>query len=142
MGSAPEGYRLTSYKETLSTSDRVRVVPGNPGASELVRRIRGLAHPKMPFDGPPYLTNSEIHLIEEWIIHGAKDIEGNPATVPAGATVRLHGTLTSRWQLDGLELIVTTVTRIDKLPVSGNYVEVRGRLNGSGGVVVERLRRR
>ena len=96
----------------------------------------------MPYDGPPYLTKSEIRLIGEWINHGAKDIAGKPANVPTGTKVRLHGTLTSRWQLDGLELIVTTGTRIDKSPGLGDYVEVRGRLNGSGGIVVERLRRR
>jgi len=53
MGPAPEGYRLNSYEATLSTVDRVRVVPGHPEASELVRRIRGQALPRMPFDGPP-----------------------------------------------------------------------------------------
>ena len=36
------------------------MVPGKPEASELVRRIRGQAHPRMPFDGPPYLSDDEI----------------------------------------------------------------------------------
>lgn len=64
MGPAPEDYRLTSYADTISTFGRVRVVPGNPGASELVRRVRGQARPRMPFDGPPYLAEDEIALIE------------------------------------------------------------------------------
>ncbi|MEE8431087.1 MAG: c-type cytochrome domain-containing protein [Candidatus Desulfatibia sp.] len=142
MGPAPEGYRLTSYKATLSISDRVRVVPGNAGASELVRRIRGQARPRMPFDGPPYLTDSEIRLIEDWVTQGARDFEGNPAAVPVGATVRLHGILGPRWQLDGLDLIISPGTRIDKSPTPGDYVEVRGRLGVGGEVKVERLRRR
>jgi len=142
MGPAPEGYRLTSYNTTLSASDRVRVVPGNLGASELIRRIRGQAQPKMPFDGPPYLTNSEIRLIEDWVAQGARNTEGNPAVVPAGAAVRLHGTLGPRWQLDGLDLIISSGTRIDKAPRHGDYVEVRGQLSADGDVVVERLRRR
>lgn len=142
MGPAPEGFRLTSYEATLASDDRVRVVPGKPQASELVRRIRGQAHPRMPFDGPPYLADDEIRLIEAWITQGARSSEGVAATVPAGADVRLHGTLRSRWQLDDLPLAVGRWTRIDKAPAPGDYVEVRGRLDEAAGVEVERLRRR
>jgi mono/diheme cytochrome c family protein len=142
MGPAPEGYRLTSYQATLATADRARVVPGRPDASELVRRIRGQARPRMPLDGPPYLADDDIRLIEDWIAQGARNAEDVPAAVPAGAAVRLHGTLSSRWQLDGLPLEVGARTRIDRAPGPGDYVEVRGRLDESGGVRVERLRRR
>ncbi|WP_088279985.1 c-type cytochrome domain-containing protein [Ideonella sp. A 288] len=48
MGAPPEGYRLTSHAATIDSSDRARVVPGRPEASELVRRIRGQARPRMP----------------------------------------------------------------------------------------------
>ena len=142
MGAAPEGYRLTSYDSTLSTADRVRVVPGKPDASELVRRIRGHALPRMPFDGPPYLSDDDIRLIEDWVAHGARDANGKVAPNPAGATVRLHGTLRPGWRLDELELDVGAHTRIDKSPRPGDYVEVRGRLDESGNVKVGRLRRR
>ena len=142
MGPAPEGYRLTSYAATLATVDRVRVVPGKPLASELVRRIRGQARPRMPFDGPPYLTDDEIRLIEDWITQGARSTEGVAAAVPTGAAMRLHGTLGARWQLDGLPLAVGARTRIDKAPAPGDYVEVRGRLGEAAVVEVERLRRR
>lgn len=142
MGSAPEGYRLTSYEATLASADRLRVVPGKPQASELFRRIRGQASPRMPLDGPPYLGEDEILLIEKWIIQGARSAEGTAAAVPAGAEVRLHGTLRSRWQLDELPLAVGRWTRIDKAPAPGDYVEVRGRLDEAGGIEVERLRRR
>ena len=142
MGAAPEGYRLTSYAATLSASERVRVVPGNALASALVRRIQGYARPRMPFDGPPYLSNAEIRLIEEWIDQGARDVDGNPASVPTGATIRLHGTLDAYWQLDGLNLNVSSGTRIDKSPAPGDYVEVRGRLGDDGKIEVKRLRRR
>jgi len=142
MGSAPEGYRLTSYEAALSAGDRVRIVPGNPGASELVRRIRGLSFPRMPFDGPPYLSDEEIRVIEDWIAQGAPDSAGRPAGIPVGAKVRLEGTLEAGWRLDGLPLIVTGRTRIDKSPRPGDYVEVRGRLDRAGNVRVERLRPR
>lgn len=142
MGPAPEGFRLTSYEATLSSADRVRVVPGRPNASELARRIRGQARPRMPFDGPPYLDADEIRLIEDWIAQGARDAEGKSAAMPAGAAVRLHGTLGRRWQLDGLDLAVGTRTRFDKAPAAGDYVEVRGRLDATGKVRVERIRPR
>jgi hypothetical protein len=142
MASAPGGCRLTSYEATLAAFDRVRVVPGNPQASDLVRRIRGQARARMPFDGPPYLTDDEMRLVEEWITQGARSAAGVAAAVPAGAALCLHGTLRSRWQLDGLPLAVETGTRIDNAPAPGDYVEVRGRLGKAGVVEVERLRRR
>lgn len=142
MGPAPEGYLLTSYEATLSSVDRVRVVPGHPGASELLRRIRGQAHPMMPFDGPPFLGPEEVQLIEQWIAQGAPDTEGVPAPLPVGAKLRLHGTLGERWTLDGLPLQVDGQTRLDRSPGAGDYVEARGRLGANGSVRVERLRGR
>jgi hypothetical protein len=87
----PEGYRLDSLQATLDPSDRVRVVPGNPSASELLRRIRGESRPRMPFDGPPYLDDAQIRLVEQWIAQGARDAQGKPSPVPAGARVRFRG---------------------------------------------------
>jgi len=142
MGPAPEGYRLTSYEATLSTHERVRVVPGMPNASELVRRIRGQSRPPMPLDGPPYLSSDEIRLIEDWIMQGARDANGNMARFPHGAKIRLHGTLEPQWQLDGLALKISAGTRIRKSPSPGDYVRVRGRLSENGEIEVERLRRR
>lgn len=142
MGPAPEGYLLNSYASTLAADDRVRVVPGNPDASELVRRIRGQGRPMMPFDGPPYLSAGEVRLIERWVADGARDAAGNPAPIPVGARVRLHGRLDGRWSLDGLPLAVDRGTRLDKSPGPGDYVEVRGRLDASGAVQAERIRPR
>ena len=142
MGPAPEGYRLTSYQATLAPGERARIVPGNPAASELVRRIRGQSRARMPLDGPPYLDAGEIRLIEDWIAQGAANAEGSPATVPAGARVRLHGTLTAINRLDDLELVIGAHTRIDKNPRPGDYVQVRGLIDSAGRVIVDRLRRR
>lgn len=142
VGPAPEGFLLTSYESTLSAIDRLRVVPGRPNASELLRRIRGQAQPRMPMDGPPYLTEEEIGLIEAWIAGGARNAEGQRAQIPSGAKVRLHGTLEARWRLESLNLDVGGNTRIDKEPDAGDYVEVRGRLDSNGNVIVERVRTR
>lgn len=142
MGPAPEGYLLNSYRATLAYSDRVRVIPGNAAASVLVRRLYGYSRPRMPYDGPPFLDESEIRLIERWINDGARDSHGKPAAIPVGARVRLQGRLASRWVLDGLQLQVSSRTRIDKSPRAGDDVRVRGRVNASGGVTVDRIRRR
>ncbi len=141
MGPPPEGLRLTSHAEALASGERARVIPGAPEASELLRRIRGQARPRMPYDGPPWLDEAEIALIAAWIEQGARDAEGRPAATPAGARLRLHGTLGAGWTLDGLPLRVGTGTRIDKSPRPGDYVQVRGRWSGQD-VEVERLRRR
>ncbi|NQD93240.1 hypothetical protein HP532_11350 [Pseudomonas sp. CrR25] len=142
MGPPPEGYLLSSYAGTLAYDERARVVPGSAAASELVRRIRGQARPRMPHDGPPFLEEREIALIVAWIEQGARDALGNPAPMPHGAKVRLHGTLDDNWQLDGLALKVTAATRLDDTPRAGDYVQVRGRLLPDGSVLAERIRRR
>ncbi|EJO93490.1 hypothetical protein A471_12098 [Ectopseudomonas mendocina DLHK] len=142
MGAAPEGYLLSSYAATLASDERARVVPGNAAASELVRRIRGQARPRMPYDGPPYLTDAEIDLIVAWIEQGARDAEGRLAPKPVGAKVHLHGRLDAHGNLDGLPLMIDTHTRLDDAPRPGAYVQVRGRLDANGRVRVERLRLR
>ena len=113
MGSPPEGYRLDTLEATLDASERARVVPGNADASELVRRIRGQSVPRMPFDGPPYLDEGEIRLIERWIAEGARDAGGRAAQLPVGARVRWRGA-----------------------------EEVRGTVNADGGIRVTRRRAR
>lgn len=141
MGPAPEGYLLNSYAGTLASSDRARVVPGAAAASELARRIRGSARPRMPFDGPPYLSDAEIELIVRWIDAGARDAAGTPAPLPAGARVRLHGLLGADGRLDGLTLRLPATARIERA-ATGSYVEVRGRVADDGAIVVERVRGR
>lgn len=142
MGPAPEGLVLTSHAATVSPVERARVVPGLPGASELMRRLRGQSLPRMPFDGPPYLADEELALVEAWIRDGARDANGVAVPVPVGARLRLQGTLTGGWQLDGLDLRQGPGVRVDKAPGAGDYVEVRGRIAADGGVEVERMRRR
>ncbi|EHR69289.1 Planctomycete cytochrome C [Burkholderiales bacterium JOSHI_001] len=142
MGPAPEGYLLVSHADALSATDRARVVPGNPAASELIRRVKGQSLPRMPFDGPPWLSAEEIDLLERWIAQGARDANGQPQPVPVGARVRLQGHLGADGRLDGLPLMSGGRMRVDKAPQPGDRVEVRGSLDAQGQVLVERLRRR
>lgn len=141
MGRPPEGLRLSSWKQVTGSGERVAVVPGSPRASELWRRVTGIARPRMPYDGPPYLDDAQIALLERWIAAGAPGPDGRRAPMPTGAEVRLHGRLTSRWSLDGLALDVSGA-RIRKDPRVGDYVEVRGHVGRDGSIRVERLRPR
>lgn len=140
---APLGLRLDSDDGLMAGSvNGPVVVPGAPESSELLRRIVGQALPRMPFDGPPFLDEEQIWLIQEWIAQGAMDSQGREAPDPIGGELRLHGILTARWELDGLPLVVTSSTRIDGEVVPGAYVEVRGVLGPAGEVLVERIRER
>lgn len=140
MGPAPEGLKLTSYEDTLASNERVRVIPGNPEGSELLRRVRGLSTPRMPLDGPPFLSNDEINLIEQWIEGGATDSLGQLATIPVGAKVRFEGVFTDRNQIDDANFITNSETRIDKNPRRGRRAELRARVNQDGELVATRLR--
>lgn len=138
----PEGLRLGSYAEILAGGDRLAVIPGNPQASEIIRRVEGLADPRMPYDGPPWLTPAQITLLRDWIAGGAMDAEGNPAPVPAGAEVRYRGTMTGPNEIDGIAFTITGSTRIDDRPGVGQRAEVRGVVAADGSIVATRWRDR
>lgn len=142
MGAAPEGYRLTSLEETLAAGERARVIPGNPSASELLRRVRGLSTPRMPLDGPPYLSDIEIGLIGRWIEEGARNSQGQVSSIPVGAKVRIEGILTDKNQIEDANFKTNATTRVDKGPRLGDRVELRARVDDEGGLVAIRLRRR
>lgn len=142
MGPPPEGLRLDTYLNIMEGGERLAVLPGNPGLSEVVRRIEGEAEPRMPFDGPPWLNEDEIELIRQWIEQGAPDAEGGAAPVPVGREVRYRGRLTGEWEIDGAEFIMGTDTRVDGHPRVGAEVEVRGIVGSGGHVRATRLRPR
>lgn len=142
VGSPPENYRLDSYSETISAIERARVVPGNALASELYRRVIGHAKPRMPFNGPPYLSGPEIERIGQWINDGARDAKGVVAPNITGARIRLHGTLNKQWSLNDLDLTINSNTRIKKNPGTGDYVRVRGRVGAKAEIIVDRIKRK
>ncbi len=141
MGPPPEGYVLRSYEQTIAATDRVRVIPGNPAASELLRKVNGLSRPRMPFGGPPWLADEEIQLLSRWIADGARNRDGQPAPMPVGARVRLRGTLTAPGELDGAAFSADGGRR-DKSPQVGSAAELRGWVQPDGSIRVERLRSR
>lgn len=142
VGGPPEGLRLDTWEHALSADERVAVVPGNPEMSEIWRRITGLADPRMPFDGPPWLPDDDIRLIRDWIAQGARAADGTPAPIPVGARVRLRGTLTGKNEVDGARFTVDAGTRLDKPPTVGGSAEMRGEVQPDGTVRATRLRAR
>ncbi len=67
------GLRLDTYQGLMAGSkDRPVIVPGNPQQSLFVKMITGTAKPRMPKNGPPWLSDGQITLIEDWIASGAE----------------------------------------------------------------------
>jgi hypothetical protein len=52
----------------------MRVKPGDPGNSYLIHKMEGrsgIVGMKMPFNGPPFLTEGQILVVKRWIEIGA-----------------------------------------------------------------------
>ena len=141
-GGPQEGLRLDSYEHILQGGERLVLIPGNAPASEIVRRIEGVAQPRMPFNGPPFLSEEQIRVVRDWIAQGAPDADGVPAPVPVGREVRYRGTLTAAEEIDGIPFRITGGTRIDDRPSVGQEAEVRGVVGEDGGIVATRFRDR
>ena len=51
-----------------------RIKPGDPDGSYLIRKVEGrtgITGRRMPFNGPPYLTDGQILILRRWIEIGA-----------------------------------------------------------------------
>lgn len=54
----------------------ILVVPGDPASSYLYQKLEGapgIVGRRMPYNGPPYLTDGQIDVVERWIEEGAKN---------------------------------------------------------------------
>ncbi len=78
MGLRQSGLDLRSYTTLRAGGGRSGaqiVVDGDPCTSILVQKI-GPSPPfgrQMPYDGPPYLSDSDIQLVRDWISEGARE---------------------------------------------------------------------
>ena len=64
------GLRLDSYSAAIAGSKNGPVLlPGDPEGSELIRRLKGISTPRMPFLSYP-LTDEEIALFVRWVEAG------------------------------------------------------------------------
>jgi hypothetical protein len=79
---APRGLQLDathSYAALVSVASSeqpavLRVAPGDPDSSYLIRKLTntgGISGVQMPANGPPYLPQSTIDVIRQWITNGA-----------------------------------------------------------------------
>ena len=85
---APQGLRLdagNSYALLVNVASAevpglLRVNPGNPDASYLVQKIQGNAAvgSRMPANGPPFLSQTQIDLVRGWIAAGAPQSAAPP----------------------------------------------------------------
>lgn len=67
---AGRGLRLDSYALAIAGSqDGPVLLPGDPQGSELIRRLKGLSTPRMPFLSYP-LADEEIALFVHWVEAG------------------------------------------------------------------------
>jgi hypothetical protein len=83
VGRSPSaGLMLThdvAYDQIVSVASTrkagaIRVIPGDPDNSYLVHKVEGLPDivgVRMPFSGPPYLTDGQILILKRWIALGA-----------------------------------------------------------------------
>ena len=70
-----------AYGNLVNISSRgkvgaVRVIPGDPDNSYLIHKIEGrpgIVGLRMPFNGPPYLSDGQILVIRRWIELGARN---------------------------------------------------------------------
>jgi len=74
------GFNLVgdAYNQVLAPSSRkagaIRVIPGDPANSYLLHKLKANADivgVRMPQNGPPYLTDGQIRIMERWIEIGA-----------------------------------------------------------------------
>jgi hypothetical protein len=83
VGHAPSGgLNLThdvAYDQIVNVPSKekaggIYVVPGDPDSSYLVQKLEGapgIVGRRMPFSGPPYLTDGQILILKRWITTGA-----------------------------------------------------------------------
>lgn len=84
---ASKGLRLDSYDGAIAGSDNGPVLlPGDPLASEMIRRLRGESAPRMPFLSTP-LPQAEIDLIVRWVVSGLPEV--SRGTSSDGGSVRV-----------------------------------------------------
>ncbi|MEM5790094.1 MAG: c-type cytochrome domain-containing protein [Syntrophobacteraceae bacterium] len=67
------GLRLDTYENLMQGGNKGKVVtPGEPRKSSLFLRITGDEKPRMPRNGPPWVSQQETATVEEWIARGAR----------------------------------------------------------------------
>ena len=104
----PDGaYRETLLMEHATLIEKGTVIPGNPDASELYKRLLGNTENgvQMPFGQPP-LPDQSIDTIQRWILAGAPDW--------AATTTPLRSFITPREVLASIESHLNSLSSFDR----------------------------
>ena len=97
----------------VTESGKAAIVPGSPGKSELVKRLRHLdPELRMPFEGDP-LNEQEIALIEQWIAEGAK-WEKHWAYIPPDPNIQPPSVANLEWPNNEIDQFI-----LDRLEQEG-----------------------
>ena len=141
-GSAPQGLSLaagSSFANLVGVVSNevpslLRVAPGDPDASYLIRKLQGEAAVggRMPLIGPP-LPQSTVDVIREWISNGAMDSDAAPITAATVIAVAPEDnatlsafpaeiTVTFSQDMNRLTLNVDTVV-LDRSGGDGSFAE-------------------
>ena len=68
----PEAINLSSFEALMKSGEHGPIViAGHPEKSKLIQYVDGEKKPRMPYRKPP-LSGSEIGLLKQWIVDGAK----------------------------------------------------------------------
>ena len=80
-------YALLVGRASAQSPGLLRVDPGDPDASYLIRKLEGTAQTggQMPLDAPP-LPQSDIDIVRQWIVDGAMPGGGPPPAGPVRVT--------------------------------------------------------
>lgn len=71
---APDKFRMETYKDVMQGGrNGAMVLPGDPAGSEIIRRVKGTSTPRMPKNGPPWLSADEVRILEKWVENGAPE---------------------------------------------------------------------
>lgn len=71
---AGDAYARLVQAPSRQKNGAVLVVPGDPDGSYLIQKLEGrlgIVGQRMPFNGPPFLTDGQILVIRTWIRNGA-----------------------------------------------------------------------
>jgi hypothetical protein len=67
-------YTSLVNRAALTKPGAVRVIPGDISNSYFLQKLRGdpgIVGVRMPFNGPPYLTDGQLRIVERWVAAGA-----------------------------------------------------------------------
>lgn len=150
---APQGLQLDaahSYALLVGVPSNeqpnvLRVAPGDPDSSYLIRKLTntgGISGVQMPADGPPYLPQSTIDVIRQWITNGASKPAAAQSIEAAVKSVQRFAVAVTSPDNDSIaslavpQIVVEFNGEIDSTLINNATVTVEATQDGSHPVLV------